>query len=239
MLTVHPRSSVLGKPEYRDLGVFKHPKWSPDGSQFFSIYMLELKETNTKIVKSALLFNQKGENITYVSEVGQHPMWYQKNSLLSYVRREGFDHFDNPSAQDIMEHTIDEFPGKPIVKEAICIHGSPSPDGKYFATDVFYWPEPKTHAVLLYNIVSGDYRVLARMKPETVRTLCIRIHPGHATASVFISMTPSPAPADSDISTSPDSSSVRYPDNRLPRRLDLITGAALCRGTSNNGKLDS
>jgi len=166
MLTIHPRRSVIEKPEYKGLGVFKHPKWSPDGNQFFWVYMLELKGTNTKIVKSALLSDQKGESITYVSEVGQHPMWYQKNSLLSYVRREGFDHFDNPSAQDIMEHPIDGSPGKPIVEEAIGIHGSPSPDGKYFATDVFDWPEQGTHAVLLYNIASGDYRVLARMKPE-------------------------------------------------------------------------
>ena len=167
MLAIHPRRSVIENPEYKGLGVFKHPKWSPDGSHFFWVYMLELKGTNTKIVKSALLSDREGKRITYVSEIGQHPMWYQEESLLSYVRRDGFDHFDNPSAQDIMEHPIDGSPGKPIVSEAIGIHGSPSPDGRYFTTDVFDWPEQGSHAVLLYHIESGDYRVLARMKPET------------------------------------------------------------------------
>ncbi len=166
MLTIHPRRSIIEKPAYKDLGVFKHPKWSPDGSQFFWVYMLELKGTNTKIVKSALISDQKGENISYVSEVGQHPMWYKNDSLLSYVRREGFDHSNNPSAQDIMEHPIDGSAGKAIVSEAIGIHGSASPDGKFFATDVFDWPEHGTHAVLIYDIASGDYRVLARMKTE-------------------------------------------------------------------------
>ncbi len=129
MLAIHPRRSVDRKSRIQRSRGFRHPKWSPDGSHFFWVYMLELKGTNTKIVKSALLSDREGKRITYVSEIGQHPMWYQEESLLSYVRRDGFDHFDNPSAQDIMEHPIDGSPGKPIVSEAIGIHGSPSPDG--------------------------------------------------------------------------------------------------------------
>jgi len=168
MLDIHPRRKVIENPEYKDLGVFKHPKWSPDGSQFFWVYMLELKGTNTKIVKTALLSDKNGTDIRYVSEVGQHPMWHTDDSLLSYVRRQGFDHYENPSAQDIMDHPIDGSPGTPIVSEALGIHGSPSPDGNYFATDIFHWPEPNTHAVLLYDIASGDYRVLARMNAEEV-----------------------------------------------------------------------
>ncbi len=167
MLEIHPYRSVIESPEFQDLGVFKHPKWSPDGSQFFWVYMLEIKETERKVVKSALLSDRKGERVQYVSEIGQHPMWHTSDSLLSYVRRDGFDHTHNPSAQDIMDHPIDGSPGKPIVSEAFGIHGSHSPDGKYFATDIFDWPEKGTHAVLLYDIASGDYRVLARMKPET------------------------------------------------------------------------
>lgn len=166
MLEIHPLRNIIESPEYEGLGVFKHPKWSPNGSQLFWVYMLELKKTGRKVVKSALLTDRDGKRISYVSEIGQHPMWYTADSLLSYVRRDGFDHTENPSAQDIMEHPIDGSPGKPIVSEAIGIHGSSSPDRRYFATDVFDWPEQGTHAVLLYDIESGDYRVLARMKTE-------------------------------------------------------------------------
>ena len=97
---------------------------------------------------------------------GQHPMWFFDDALLSYVRQPGFNHYENPSAQDVMIHPVDGSPGYPLVKNAIGIHGSISPDGKYFATDVFHWPEPNTHAVLLYKVDSDGYRVLARSRGE-------------------------------------------------------------------------
>ncbi|HCR31249.1 MAG TPA: hypothetical protein DIV79_14665, partial [Opitutae bacterium] len=114
--------------------------------------MLEKKGTSQKIVKSAMLSDREGKNMRYVSEVGQHPMWFFDDALLSYVRQPGFNHYENPSAQDVMIHPVDGSPGYPLVKNAIGIHGSISPDGKYFATDVFHWPEPNTHAVLLYKV---------------------------------------------------------------------------------------
>lgn len=164
---MHPLQSLINAPKYQNLDVFKHPKWSPDGSQFFWVYMIKKNVGSRKVVKSAILSNGDGSQIRYVSEIGQHPMWNGPNSLLSYVRHDGFHHSDNPTAQDVMAHPVDGSPGKPIVKNAHGIHGSLSPDGKYFATDVFDWPEPETHSVLLYDVESGDYRILARMRAET------------------------------------------------------------------------
>ncbi len=164
--SIHPSRSTIEDPKHGHLGVFKHPKWSPDGSCFFWVYMLEKKGTSQKIVKSAMLSDREGKNMRYVSEVGQHPMWFFDDALLSYVRQPGFNHYENPSAQDVMIHPVDGSPGYPLVKNAIGIHGSISPDGKYFATDVFHWPEPNTHAVLLYKVDSDDYRVLARSRGE-------------------------------------------------------------------------
>lgn len=166
MLEVHLLRSTIEDPKHGHLGVFKHPKWSPDGSRFFWVYMLEKKGSSQKIVKSAMLSDRYGKQMRYVSEVGQHPMWYSDDALLSYVRQPGFSHYENPSAQDVMIHPADGSPGYPLVENAIGIHGSISPDGKYFATDVFHWPEPNTHAVLLYEVESDDYRVLVRTKGE-------------------------------------------------------------------------
>lgn len=166
MLEAHPLRSTIEDPKNGHLGVFKHPKWSPDGTRFFWVYMLEKKGTSQKIVKSAMLSDRNGKQMSYVSEVGQHPMWFFDDALLSYVRQPGFHHYENPSAQDVMIHPADGSPGYPLVENAIGIHGSISPDGKYFATDVFHWPEPNTHAVLLYEVESDDYRVLIRSKGE-------------------------------------------------------------------------
>ena len=126
--------------------------------------MLEKKGTSEKVVNSAMLSDRKGENMRYLSEVGQHPMWFFDDALLSYVRQPGFNHYENPSAQYVTIHPVDGSPGYPLVENAIGNQGSVSPDGKYFVTDVFDWPEPGTHAVSLYEVESDDYRVLIRSK---------------------------------------------------------------------------
>lgn len=41
--------------QWKDKEVFKHSKWSPDGDQLFWVYLLGIKGTNKKLVKSALL----------------------------------------------------------------------------------------------------------------------------------------------------------------------------------------
>ena len=128
--------------------------------------MIEDKVKGGKVVKSAIAANADGSDIHYVSEVGQHPMWVSNDSILSCVRLPEFNHRDNPSAQTVMEHPIDGSPGKPIIENALGIHGSLSPDGKYFVSDIFDWPETGTHSLLLYDVASNDYRVLARMRAE-------------------------------------------------------------------------
>ncbi len=88
-------------------------------------------------------------------------MWHSSDTLLSYIRKEEFDHHSNPSAQTVMAHPTDGRADYPIIENALGIHGSLSPNGEYFATDIFDWPEPNTHAVLLYDVKSGSYRELA------------------------------------------------------------------------------
>jgi len=166
MIPMHPRRSLIESDKWRNAGVFKHPKWSPDGKRFFWVFMIEDKVNGGKVVKSAIAANADGSDIHYVSEVGQHPMWVSNESILSYVRLPGFNHQSNPSAQIVMEHPIDGSPGTPIIENALGIHGSLSPDRKRFVSDIFDWPEPGTHALLVYDVASGNYRVLARMRAE-------------------------------------------------------------------------
>ena len=164
MIPMHPRRDIITDPRWKGMGVFKHPKWSPDGDKLFWVYMLEIKGTNKKLVKSALLADSDGDNIRYVSEIGQHSMWSDNDHLLSYIRRPGFNHWDNPTEQDVMIHPTDGNADYPLIPNALGIHGSLNPDGTLFVTDIHDWPEKGTHAVLLYEVASGDYRVLARMR---------------------------------------------------------------------------
>lgn len=166
MVSMHPRRAIIEDPKWKDMGVFKHPKWSPDGTQFFWVYMLEIKGTNQKLVKSALLADADGSNIRYVTEIGQHAMWSGNNALLSYIRPEGFHITDNPSGQQVMIHPINGDPEYPLIPNALGIHGSLNPKGDLFVTDIFDWPEKGTHAVLIYDVASGDYRELLRMRAE-------------------------------------------------------------------------
>ncbi|MCB1121940.1 MAG: hypothetical protein KJT03_10350, partial [Verrucomicrobiae bacterium] len=164
MIPMHPRRDIITDPKWKGMGVFKHPKWSPDGKQFFWVYMLEIKGTDTKLVKSALLADQHGKNIRYVSEVGQHPMWSGNENLVSYIRQEGFEHRDNPTAQDVTLHALDGRGDHVLIPNALGILGSLSPDGKLFASDIHDWPEKGRHAVILYDVASGNYRVLVHMR---------------------------------------------------------------------------
>ncbi len=166
MLAMHPRRKIIEDPKWKDMGTFKHPKWSPDGTQFFWVYMLEIKGTNQKLVKSALLADADGSNIRYVTEIGQHAMWSGNNALLSYIRPEGFHITDNPSGQHVMIHPINGDPEYPLIPNALGIHGSLNPKGDLFVTDIFDWPEKGAHAVLIYDVASGDYRELVRMRAE-------------------------------------------------------------------------
>ncbi len=166
MIPLHPRRSIIESDRWRDIGVFKHPKWSPDGKRFFWVFMIEDKANGGKIVKSALTAQTDGSGIRYAAEVGQHPMWVSNDSLLSYVRNEGFHHYDNPSAQVVMEQPIDGSAGEPLIENALGIHGSLSPDKRSFVSDIFDWPEKGSHALLLYSVETGEYRVLARMRAE-------------------------------------------------------------------------
>lgn len=166
MVPLHPRRDLIEDPKWKDMGVFKHPKWSPSGEQFFWVYMLEIKGTDTKLVKSAFLANRDGENIRYISEIGQHSMWSTNDALLSYVRHEDFRHKDNPTGQGVMIHPLNGDPGYPLIPNALGIHGSLNPRGDLFVTDIFDWPEDGAHAVLLYDVASGDYRELVRMRAE-------------------------------------------------------------------------
>jgi len=164
MIPMHPRRDIITDPKWKGMGVFKHPKWSPDGSKLFWVYMLEIKGTNTKLVKSALLADSDGNNIRYVTEVGQHSMWSDNNNLLSYIRRPGFEHWENPTEQDVMIHPTNGDEDYPLIPNALGIHGSLNPGGDLFVTDIHDWPEKGKHAVLLYDVATGDYRVLARMR---------------------------------------------------------------------------
>ena len=166
MVAMHPRRQIIEHPKWKGMGVFKHPKWSPDGSKFFWVYMLEVKGTNKKLVKSALLADRDGNDIRYISEIGQHAMWSTNDALLSYIRRDGFHLVKNPTGQDVMIHPINGEPEYPLIKNALGIHGSLNPDGDLFVTDIFDWPEKGAHAVLLYDVASGDYRELVRMRAE-------------------------------------------------------------------------
>ncbi len=166
MVPMHPRKDIIEDPQWKGLGVFKHPKWSPDGKQFFWVYMLEKKGTNTKLVKSALLADSDGGAIRYVTEIGQHAMWSGNDALLSYIRPEGFHITDNPSGQHVMIHPINGEPDYPLIPNALGIHGSLNPKGDLFVTDIFDWPEKGAHAVLMYDVASGNYRELVRMRAE-------------------------------------------------------------------------
>jgi hypothetical protein len=166
MIPMHPRREIIEDPKWKDMGTFKHPKWSPNGEKFFWVYMLEVKGTNKKLVKSALLADKDGNGIRYVSEVGQHAMWQSNDTLLSYIRRDDFDLVNNPTAQDVMIHPINGEPDYPLINNALGIHGSLNPDGDLFVTDIFDWPEKGAHAVLLYDVASGDFRELVRMRAE-------------------------------------------------------------------------
>ena len=164
MIPMHPRRDIITDPRWAGMGVFKHPKWSPNGDKLFWVYMLEIKGTNKKLVKSALLADHNGSNIRYVSEVGQHSMWSDNDHLLSYIRRPGFNHWDNPTEQDVMIHPTNGDADYSLISNALGIHGSLNPDGTLFVTDIHDWPQKGRHAVLLYDVASGDYRVLARMR---------------------------------------------------------------------------
>ncbi len=164
MISMHPRRDIITDPKWKGMGVFKLPKWSPEGDKLFWVYMLEIKGTNTKLVKSALLADSDGGNIRYVSEIGQHSMWSDNDHLLSYIRKPGFDHGENPTAQDVMIHPTNGEENYPLIPNALGIHGSLNPHGTLFVTDIHDWPQKGRHAVLLYDVASGDYRVLARMR---------------------------------------------------------------------------
>ncbi|GEM_PF-6425331 len=83
MIPMHPRRDIISDPQWKDMGVFKHPKWSPHDKQLFWIYMLEMKGTHKKLVKSALLADSDGGNKRYIFKVGQYSMWSDNENLLA------------------------------------------------------------------------------------------------------------------------------------------------------------
>ena len=123
--------------------------------------------------------------MSYVSEVGQHPCGFD-DALLSYATARP-QSLRKPLCSRRDDSSRRRQSGYPLVENAIGIHGSISPNGKYFATDVFDWPEPGARRIALRGR-EYNYRVLVRTKVNlgTPKTICTPTLPGPETETASI-----------------------------------------------------
>ena len=153
-LAIHPM-----KDRIKDLDriYFKHTKWTDDGRRFMVVFTNEgyTRPQGVIGVKSILVADAGGTNLRYLTEFGHHPMW-SHDGTYAYA----FE-FAEAGTLNLMAYPIDGRESYPILKGIRGWHASLSPDGKTLVTDVGQWEKPGRSAILLYDVATGKYEVLA------------------------------------------------------------------------------
>jgi hypothetical protein len=154
---------------------FTHTKWSHDGTRMFAVVTNEVsiwRGGKSKLTKSLVVADVDGLNLRYLAEFGHHPMWGPGDSFIHT-----FDRLPE-GGQAFVAHPLDGSAPYSIFPKAPGVHPSFDPEGRYVVTDVFHWPEPGQGGILLYEVGSGDYEVLARFAvPDTTHETGVHPHP--------------------------------------------------------------
>ncbi len=137
---------------------FQNPKWSPDGTQLFTVFGTEVyrrcsRDHEYSRIKSLMLMDADGGNLQYISEFGHHPMWTPDGQAIVCYEING-------KSQDVVLHHLEDGRKKVLLADFPGVHCSFNRAQTHLVTDVFHHNDERAD-ILLIDLCSGEREVLA------------------------------------------------------------------------------
>jgi len=149
----HPKRDAIDPARMN----FMNTKWSPDGKTLSIVFTDQIYAKAhgcARTVKCLILVEADGSNVRFLTEFGHHPMWAPDGSLiLAHHGRDG-------GGQDLVAHPVDGAPARVMIERFVGVHTSLDRDMRRAVTDAFDFEEKGHGAVLLYDLASGERKVL-------------------------------------------------------------------------------
>ncbi|MGD2173889.1 MAG: hypothetical protein PVJ27_00665 [Candidatus Brocadiaceae bacterium] len=146
-VAAHPRRDEITDLESMR---FARATWSPDGSRFFIVFHSADEAPGTPLhearLKSLFLVDARAHHLRYFRECGEDPAWTPDGkALYMYV-----DLMDGEHAAVV--YPADGSGAGPLLHKGPGRHGSLSPDGEYFLSELIDVPEPGSVSIVRYEV---------------------------------------------------------------------------------------